>query len=232
MKQHPVVSHDEWTRARVAFLKKEKEFSRARDELARARRELPWEKVEKAYAFDTPAGRKSLADLFNGRAQLVVYHFMFAPDWKEGCAHCSFWADHFPRPDHLAQKDTVFVAISRAPLDRIEQMKQRMGWTFTWVSSGESDFNYDFQASFRPDQRKNGAIYNYVPGEKGSDREGVSVFYKGSDGAIYHTYSSYARGIDLLNTTYNVLDLTPLGRNEDPEATQEWVKHRDKYPHA
>jgi predicted dithiol-disulfide oxidoreductase (DUF899 family) len=227
-----VVSHEEWLSARTAFLTKEKEFSRARDEVNRARRELPWEAVAKLYTFETPTGRETLADLFDARRQLIVYHFMFAPEWSEGCKHCSFWADSFDSLGaHLNRRDTTFVAISRAPLAKLAAFRERMGWSFKWVSSHGSDFNYDYYASFTPDEMKTGTgFYNYHRSERGSDREGVSVFYKDDDGAIFHTYSTYARGIDLLNTTYNFLDLTPKGRDEAHLASpQAWVRYRDKY---
>ena len=230
--QHPVVSHEQWLDARTAFLAEEKAFSRARDDLNRHRRALPWERVDKSYTFDGPNGREALADLFGGRRQLIVYHFMFAPEWKEGCKHCSFWADSFDALDiHLNQRDTTFVAISRAPLATLQAFKQRMGWRFKWVSSATSDFNIDYFVSFRPEEMASGSgFYNYETGERGSDREGASVFYRGDDGTVYHTYSTYARGIDLLNTTYNFLDLTPKGRDEDHlSAPQAWVRYHDRY---
>jgi predicted dithiol-disulfide oxidoreductase (DUF899 family) len=228
---HPVVSHDEWLSARTAFLDREKEFTRLRDAVNRERRELPWERVDQAYAFDTPAGRATLSDLFEGRHQLIVYHFMFAPEWTEGCKHCSFWADNFNGIGvHLEARDTTFVAISRAPLDRLDAFKRRMGWGFTWVSSAPSAFNYDYFVSFRPDeQASRTGFYNYRRGESGPDREGVSVFYKDDAGDVFHTYSTYARGIDLLNTAYNYLDLTPKGRDEDPGPPQAWVRFHDQY---
>jgi predicted dithiol-disulfide oxidoreductase (DUF899 family) len=232
VKNHSVVSHDQWLDARVTLLEREKEFSRQRDEIARLRRELPWERIEKRYDFDGPNGRETLSDLFAGCRQLVVYHFMFAPGAKEGCAHCSFWAESFDSlAAHLGHRDTTFVAISRAPLASLEAFKQRMGWRFKWVSSDESDFNYDLGVSFRPEARKNGtAVYNYRAGETGADREGASVLYKDEDGTIYHTYSTYARGIDLLNTTYNFLDLTPKGRDESHLSdSQAWVRYKDRY---
>jgi predicted dithiol-disulfide oxidoreductase (DUF899 family) len=232
---HSVVSHDKWLSARTALLEREKAFSHARDEVNRLRRELPWEKVEKQYEFDGPNGRETLADLFKDCRQLVVYHFMFAPGANEGCAHCSFWAESFDAlAAHLEHRDTTFVAISRAPLAALEAFKRRMGWKFKWVSSDDGDFNYDLGVSFRPEDRKKGtAVYNYRPGESGADREGASVFYKGEDGTIYHTYSTYARGIDLLNVTYNFLDLTPKGRDEAHLSdSQAWVRYKDKYPPA
>jgi predicted dithiol-disulfide oxidoreductase (DUF899 family) len=229
---HRVVAHQQWLAARTALLQEEKEFTRARDALSRRRRELPWERVDKSYVFDGPGGPVTLADLFAGRSQLVVYHFMFAPDWDEGCKHCSFWADNFnPLGIHLKHRDTSLVAVSRAPLAKIEQFERRMGWTFPWFSSSRTDFNYDFQASFTPQDLKGGlARYNYGTTDAGTtDREGVSVFSKDDSGAVFHTYSTYARGIDMLNTAYHFLDLVPKGRDEDPKATQSWVRHHDRY---
>jgi len=232
-KNAKVVSHEEWLKARANFLRKEKEFSELRDELARQRRELPWENVDKAYVFEGPDGKESLVQLFGPRSQLAVYHFMFAPEWEDGCPHCSFWADHYSgMVPHLAQRDVSFVVISRAPLTKIERFKKRMGWTFKWVSSGGTDFNYDYQASFKPEDIARGSIYyNYQNiNMKISDREGLSTFYKDPDGAVFHTYSTYARGIDLLNSTYNVLDLCPKGRDEkNVEFPQDWVRYHDRY---
>jgi len=231
IQQHPVVSRDEWLAARLQLLEQEKAFNQSRDALTQARRGLPWVRLEKQYTFDTPNGRRSLADLFEGKRQLVVYHFMFAPEATDGCPHCSFWAEHFDGLTHLRARDTTFAVISRAPVEKLEAFKKRMGWTFTWVSSDDGDFNYDFNVSFRPEERAAASgFYNYRQGERGADREGASVFYRGEDGSIYHTYSTYARGIDLLNTTYNVLDLTPKGRDEAHlSAPQAWVRHKDKY---
>ncbi len=231
--KHRVVSHKAWIEARRKFLAKEKKFTRLRDELARQRRALPWERVDKEYVFDGPKGRETLPELFDGRSQLVVYHFMFAPEWSEGCKHCSFWADNFNGLGiHLNHRDVSFVAISRAPLEKLEAFKKRMGWSFKWVSSGQNDFNYDYQASFTPQEVESGAaFYNYSKLDVGvSDREGVSVFYRDPSGAVFHTYSSYARGIDMLNTAYHYLDLAPKGRDEDGlEFTQSWVRYHDKY---
>ena len=230
---HPVVSHAEWLAARRELLAKEKDFTRRRDELSRYRRELPWEKIDKRYVFDGPKGKETLGDLFEGRSQLVVYHFMFSPEWNEGCPSCSFWADNFNDIIvHLNHRDVTFVAISRAPLAKIEPFKQRMGWGFKWVSSDQNDFNYDLQVSFSPDQIRRGeVVYNYEPADMDMrDREGVSVFYRDGQGAVFHTYSAYARGIDLLNTAYNYLDLVPKGRDEDAlEFTQAWVRYHDRY---
>ncbi len=232
VKDHKVVSQREWLAARKRLLAKEKKFSKLRDELTRQRRALPWEKIEKEYVFDGPNGRETLAELFCGKSQLLVYHFMFGPDWGEGCAHCSFWADHFDSVNaHIGQRDTTFVVISRAPLKEIKPFKKRMGWRFKWVSSFNTDFNFDFNVSFTPEQRKSGkAIYNYAPLDMDIDeREGASAFYKDSKGDIYHTYSTYERGIDLMNTTYNFLDMTAKGRDENPERTQDWVRYHDRY---
>ena len=233
LKGHTVVSHEEWLSTRTAFLAREKEFTRLRDELSKQRRELPWEKVDKQYVFDGPNGKETLAELFENRSQLVVYHFMFPPEDDEGCPHCSFWADNFNGIGvHLNHRDVTFVAISRAPLAKIELFKQRMGWSFKWVSSFQSEFNYDYQASFPPEAVQRGAVfYNYTQMDTGmQDREGASVFYKDENGAVFHTYSCYARGIDMLNGTYHFLDLVPKGRDEQvPDDPQAWVRHHDKY---
>ena len=231
-KKHRVASHDQWLTARKRLLTKEKKFTRLRDALTEERRALPWVPVEKPYAFDGPTGKETLADLFQGRSQLVVYHFMFPAEWEEGCKSCSFWADNFnPLGVHLNHRDTTFVAMSRAPLAKIERFKQRMGWGFKWVSSGQSDFNYDYQVSFTPRDLKSGkALYNYGTSDPGiSDREGVSVFYRDPSGAVFHTYSAYARGIDMLNTAYNYLDLVPKGRDEKPGPPMAWLEYHDRY---
>jgi predicted dithiol-disulfide oxidoreductase (DUF899 family) len=234
-KEHKVVSETAWMAARKALLVKEKKFSRLRDQLNQQRRNLPWVKVDKEYVFDGPDGKQTLAELFDGKSQLIVYHFMFGPGEKEGCAHCSFWADHYDGTRvHLAQRDTSLVVISRAPLKEIEPFKKRMGWQFKWVSSFKNDFNFDYHVSFTPEEIQTGTLfYNYAKIKMDMDeREGVSAFYKEKSGDIFHTYSSYARGIDLLNTTYNFLDLTAKGRDEKPGHAQDWVKHRDKYKDA
>jgi predicted dithiol-disulfide oxidoreductase (DUF899 family) len=229
--EHSAVSHDQWMSARKKLLAKEKKFSRERDAVTKLRRELPWEKMEKQYIFDSPDGKESLADLFGKRNQLLVYHFMFAPQWKEGCAHCSFWADHYDAMGvFLAARDTAFAVISRAPMSKIRPFMKRMGWKFKWVSSGQNDFNYDLMVSFPPEQYEAGHIfYNYDDQKKEvtSDREGASAFYK-HKGTVYHTYTTYARGIDLLNSTYNWLDLTAKGRDEG-DMGQSWVKFHDRY---
>ena len=225
-----IASQEEWLEARKAHLSKEKEFTRARDELARQRRELPWVKVEKPYTFDAAEGRVSLGDLFGGKGQLLIYHFMMGPDWEEGCPSCSFWADNYNGVDvHLAHRDTALVAVSRAPLARIDAYKERMGWTFRWVSSAGSDFNFDYDASFNPDEE--GLRYNFGTIKPfGEETPGISAFRRGDGGAIYHTYSTYARGLDMLNGAYHLLDLTSKGRDEQelpwPMA---WVKRHDRY---
>ncbi|HWM48006.1 MAG TPA: thioredoxin family protein [Xanthobacteraceae bacterium] len=232
MTQHTVVSHDAWLAARKALLAREKAFTRARDELSRARRDLPWERVEKDYRFAGPGGEVGLADLFAGRSQLVVYHLMFDPAWDAACKSCSFWADNFERNVvHLAHRDVTMIAISRAPLAKIEAFRRRMGWTFDWYSSNGSDFNYDYGVSFRPDEVGNGkAAYNFgtIP-PPGSEMPGISVFYKDDAGAIFRTYSCYSRGIEMMNAAYQYLDLVPKGRDEDPARPMSWLRLRDTY---
>jgi predicted dithiol-disulfide oxidoreductase (DUF899 family) len=231
-KEHKVVSAKEWLTARKALLAKEKKFSQLRDQLNQQRRDLPWVKVAKEYVFDGPDGRETLAQLFGDKSQLIVYHFMFGPGWKEGCPHCSFWSDHYDSVNlHLGQRDTALVVISRAPLKEIKPFKKRMGWRFKWLSSNQTDFNFDFNVSFTPEQIKSGALpYNYTEFKMKIDElQGVSAFYKDKQGDVYHTYSSYARGIDLLNTTYNFLDLTARGRDEHPNSPQDWVRYHDEY---
>ena len=228
---HPVVSREAWLAARRALLAREKAFTRARDELTHERQALPWVKVERAYEFDGPSGRETLADLFAGRSQLLIYHFMYAPEWDAGCRHCSFWADNFnPIIVHLNQRDVTMLAVSRAPLATLETYKRRMGWTFKWVSSGESPFTYDFDVSFTDEQRKaKHTGYNFSDADPGSsDREAVSAFYRDASGTIFHTYSAHARGIDLLNTAYNYLDIVPKGRDEQDRGPF-WVRRHDEY---
>ncbi len=231
-----VVSQAEWLAARKELLSKEKEFTRLRDQLSRQRRELPWEKVEKAYVFDGPKGKETLADLFGGKSQLIVYHFMFGPGWEEGCPSCSFISDHIDGSVvHLAARDVRLVVVSRAPLAQIEAFKKRMGWRFKWVSSYGSDFNYDYQVSMTKEEMEKGRVYyNYAMQQFPSEeRPGASAFYKDGAGNIFHTYSTYARGLDILIGAYNWLDLAPKGRDEDGLAyTMAWVRHRDKYSNA
>lgn len=237
MKSHPIdhptiVSAEKWLAARREFLREEKEFSRQRDRLAARRRELPWTKVEKPYEFDSTGGRVSLADLFEGRSQLIVYHFMLAPGWEEGCRGCSFVSDHFDGSlAHLEARDVSFTAVSRAPLDEILRFKARMGWNFNWVSSHGNSFNFDFRVSFTPDEVAAGkADYNFEVREIGDEEmPGLTVFARAADGTVYRTYSTYSRGLDLLIGAYNLLDLVPKGRDEDPEAPMSWVRLHDRY---
>jgi predicted dithiol-disulfide oxidoreductase (DUF899 family) len=233
MEGHNIVSRDAWTAAREKLLAKEKEFTRLRDQLSRQRRELPWERVEKDYVFDGPDGSRSLPELFDGREQLVVFHFMFDPGWDEGCKSCSFWADNFDGVVvHLNHRDVSFVAISRAPLSKLEAYKQRMGWHFPWLSSAGNDFNFDYRVSFRPEELAKGDVtYNYRPQKTSmSELPGLSVFCRGTGGAIFHTYSCYARGLDMLNGAYHVLDLVPKGRDEDTlPYPMEWLRRHDQY---
>jgi predicted dithiol-disulfide oxidoreductase (DUF899 family) len=224
-------SKDEWLAARKKLLAREKELTRMRDALSAERRALPWLRVEKRYLFDTPRGRQTLADLFDGRSQLAMYHFMFAPEWEEGCKSCSFWAESFDRiPIHLAHRDVTFLAVSRAPLEKLQAYARRLGWSFPWVSSAPSDFNYDFNVSFHPEELESGkAVYNYRPIQyRRSDLPGVSVFAKDENGDVFHTYSAFARGIDALNVAYQYLDLVPRGRDEGNEPMS-WLRRRDEY---
>jgi predicted dithiol-disulfide oxidoreductase (DUF899 family) len=229
--QHAVVSHDEWTDARKALLAKEKEFTRLRDQLSRERRDLPWELVDKVYVFDGPNGKETLSELFDGRSQLIVYHFMFDPEWDEGCKHCSFWADSFDANIvHLNACDVTMVAVSRARAPKLTSYEKRMGWSFHWVSSFDTDFNFDYGVTFTPEEQMTEGTYNYAPHPLiGPEREGVSVFTKDEAGRIFHTYSAYARGIDMVNATYHYLDLVPGGRGEEGQPPQHWVRRRDEY---
>jgi predicted dithiol-disulfide oxidoreductase (DUF899 family) len=230
---HKVVPSDEWIEARKQLLIKEKEFTRLRDELSALRRELPWEAVSKQYLFDGPDGRESLPDLFAGNSQLVVYHFMFDPNWDAGCPHCSFWADNFDRIGvHLRHRDISFLAISRAPYSKLAAYHKRMGWSFKWISSFGSSFNYDYFVSFTVNQVKDGGgFFNYeqrkVPGE---DVVGISAFKKDDASDVFHTYSAYSRGVDMMNGAYHYIDLTPSGRDEAGHPNpQFWVRRRDEY---
>ena len=232
MTDHRIVSHDEWLAARRNFLSKEKEFNRLRDELSRERRELPWERVDKEYVFESTNGRETLADLFGEHSQLIVYHFMYGPDWEIGCRSCSFWADNFNNiVPHLAARDASLVAVSLAPLEKLQAQARRFGWTFKWVSSHGSDFNFDYHVSFSPEALERGdTVYNYTPQKLGSmEMPGISAFFR--DGQqIYHSYSTYARGLDMLNAAYHYLDIAPKGRDEEGLAyPMAWVKHRIAY---
>lgn len=235
--EHPrVVPQAEWVAARKELLKKEKEFSRLRDELSRKRRELPWEKVEKQYVFGGPKGKETLADLFGGKSQLLVYHFMLGPGWKEGCPSCSFISDHIDGSiPHLAARDVSLAVVSRATLPEIAAFQKRMGWRFKWVSSNATDFNFDYQVSMAKSEDAKGKVYyNYALTEFPSEeRPGASAFYKNAAGEIFHTYSTYARGLDILIGAYNWLDIAPKGRNEEGLAHgMAWVRHHDKYDAA
>lgn len=228
---HKIVSAEAWLSARKGLLAKEKELTRLRDDLSRQRRELPWVKVEKQYVFDGPNGKETLSDLFAGRSQLIVDHFMFGADWQEGCPSCSFWADTYDGiVVHLEHRDTSFVVVSTAPLNKLEAYRKRMGWSFKWVSSLNNDFNRDYHVSFTPEEQKT-AVYNYRAGGFGSsEAPGISVFAKDTAGDIFHTYSCYARGLDPLNGAYQLIDLLPKGRDEEglphPMA---WVRRHDRY---
>jgi predicted dithiol-disulfide oxidoreductase (DUF899 family) len=233
IQDHEVVSPKEWTASRKELLQKEKEFTRLRDELSRKRRELPWEKVEKNYVFDGPSGKVTLADLFGGKSQLLVYHFMFGPGWEAGCPSCSYLADHFGGSlVHLANRDVTLAVISHAPMAEIAAFKKRMGWQFRWVSSFANDFNHDYHVSFTKQEMAKGKVeYNYEMTEFPSEEApGLSVFYKNEKGEIFHTYSSYARGLDILVGAYNFLDFAPKGRDEEGLAfSMSWVRHHDRY---
>jgi predicted dithiol-disulfide oxidoreductase (DUF899 family) len=231
--EHPIVSQEEWLAARKELLKKEKEITRLGDELSAERRKLPWVNVKKNYVFEAPGGKVALPDLFAGRSQLVVQHFMFGPDWQEGCPSCSFMADHVDGMlPHLAARDLTMVAVSRAPLAKIEAFKKRMGWRFKWVSSYDGDFNADFHVSFSKEDLARGEVnYNYTEQEFPSEEApGLSVFYKDAAGSVFHTYSIYGRGVEVLMGAYRILDLVPKGRDEDHlEFSMEWVRHHDRY---
>jgi predicted dithiol-disulfide oxidoreductase (DUF899 family) len=229
-----IVSREEWIGARKQLMAIEKDLTKLQDEVSRKRREMPWVKIEKEYVFDTPDGKKTLADLFDGRSQLIIYHFMFGPGWKAGCVGCSFFGDHVDGANqHIAHNDVTFVAISRAPLSEIEAYKKRMGWRFNWLSSSSSDFNYDFHVSFRKEDIAKGKVYyNYEMTDASmEDLHGTSVFVKDDNGAIFHTYSAYARGDERGLGAYMFLDLTPKGRNENGPNYNltDWVRRHDEY---
>jgi predicted dithiol-disulfide oxidoreductase (DUF899 family) len=230
---HPVAPADRWLAERKALLAREKELVRLRDELARQRRDLPWERLPKDYVFDAPEGRRSLADLFEGRRQLLVQHFMFGPGWEQGCPSCSYMADHTDGMTvHLAARDVSFVAVSRAPLADIERFRHRMGWRFRWVSSAANDFNRDFHVSFEPQERIDGAVYyNYgMTAFPNTEAPGISVFCQDDAGEIFHTYSTFGRGVEAMMGTYSLLDLVPKGRDEnDGPYKMDWVRHHDRY---
>lgn len=231
--EHQIVSRDEWLAARKALLVEEKELTRARDRLSAKRRELPWVRIDKEYVFDTVEGRRTLVDLFEGRSQLIVQHFMFGPDWEQGCVGCSFGADHADAAyQHLRHHDVTYVAIARAPIEKLEIYRKRMGWRFNFASSYGSDFNYDFSVSFRREDIEKGKVwYNYRMIDPGSDElPGDSVFYKDEAGQVYHTYSQYGRGGEEALSAYMLLDVTPKGRNEN--GPMGWMKRHDEYEAA
>ena len=233
IENHKIVSESEWIEYRKAMLKDEKEFTILRDKLSQQRRDLPWVVINKEYIFEGPDGKQTLSELFDGRSQLVVYHFMFDPGWEAGCPSCSFWADNFNGIlVHLNQRDVTMIAVSRAPYSKIAAYRKRMGWDFKWMSSYNTDFNFDYDVSFTSEEfAKKKAFYNFITQDPHSpEREGVTVFYKDPAGRIFHTYSAYARGIDMLNTAYHYLDLVPKGRNEDGnDFPQFWVRRHDEY---
>jgi predicted dithiol-disulfide oxidoreductase (DUF899 family) len=233
MTTHPVISREEWIEARRQHLAREKELTRLRDQVSRERRALPWVRVSEPYVFDGPDGKESLADLFEGRSQLIVQHFMFDPSWDEGCKSCSFWVDNFDGIGvHLNHRDVSFVLVSRAPIATLQAYRRRMGWRAKWVSSLHTTFNRDYHVSFTPEELETRqAYYNYATGSfPAPEALGVSVFYKGADGATYHTYSCYSRGLDTLNGAYQLLDLLPKGRDESGlSSTMEWLRHHDRY---
>jgi predicted dithiol-disulfide oxidoreductase (DUF899 family) len=227
-----IVSREQWLIARKDLLTREKELTQLRDEVSRHRRELPWVKIDKEYIFDGPDGKQTLADLFDGRSQLIVYHFMLGPGWDQGCKSCSYLADHFDGANwHLPHRDVTFVVISRATLSEIQSYQKQMGWRFKWLSSHGTDFNFDYHISFTKQEEAKGQVYyNYETQEFISDElPGLSVFYKDENGDVFHTYSTYARGLDILVGTYNFLDLVPKGRDENPDSTMDWVRRHDEY---
>lgn len=233
MENHKVVSKEEWVTARKEHLKKEKEFTRQRDELRKESRALPWLKIEKNYKFEYVNGKVTLSDLFDGKSQLIIYHFMLGPEWEEGCSGCSFLADSYNGAEiHLKHRDVSFVTVSRAPLKKINEYKKRMGWNITWLSSFGSEFNFDFNVSFTEEEKKEGKVYyNYDMNDYFSDEgPGISVFYKNNNGEIFHTYSTYQRGLDQFIVPYHLLDIVPKGRDEEGlNFGMEWLRHHDKY---
>jgi len=233
MTQHRVASRNEWIKARRDLLAEEKRFTRERDALSKKRRELPWVRVDREYTFDGPNGEESLSDLFGKHSQLLVYHFMYGPDWEEGCPSCSFWADNFNGIDiHLAHRDIAFLAISRAPFATLDAYRRRMDWTFKWVSSLGSDFNFDYHVSFTPEELEKGEMFHNFGTMRfpSSEAPGASAFFRDNDGTIYHTYSCHMRGVDMLNGAYHWMDIAPKGRDEDGlDYTMAWLERRDQY---
>lgn len=229
---HPVVSKDQWLAERRKLLARERELTHLRDQIARERRALPWAVVDKDYVFDTADGKRALADLFDGRRQLLVQHFMLGPGWEQGCPTCSYMADHVDGMNiHLAHRDITYVAVSRAPLAEIAGFQRRMGWKFKWVSSFGTDFNFDFHVSFTPEEKKKNEVdYNYAKQRFESEElPGISVFVKDDAGRVFHTYSAYRRGVEAMMGTYSLVDLTPKGRDEEDGGPMHWVRHHDRY---
>jgi predicted dithiol-disulfide oxidoreductase (DUF899 family) len=233
METHKIVSRDEWLEARMQHLKQEKELTRLRDELSAQRRDLPWVRVDKEYVFEGSDGKTGLAELFGDKSQMIVQHFMFGPDWDAGCKSCSFWADNFDGIIvHLQQRDIAFVVVSQAPFGRIEEYRKRMGWGFNWVSSFGTDLNHDYNVSFTPEETAAGEVYYNYKARKTSMTElpGISVFFKYAQGGVFHTYSCYERGLDMMNSAYHYIDLVPHGRDEDGLSfPQAWVRRHDEY---
>jgi predicted dithiol-disulfide oxidoreductase (DUF899 family) len=233
METPKIVSRDEWVEARMQHLKQEKELTRLRDKLSAQRRDLPWVRVDTDYVFDGPDGKIGLPQLFGDKSQLIVQHFMFGPDWDAGCKSCSFWADNFNGiVVHLQQRDIAFVVISQAPFSRIEEYRRRMRWGFNWVSSFGTDFNHDYNVSFTPEETAAGDVYyNYKPRKTSmTELPGISVFFKDAQGDVFHTYSCYERGLDMMNAAYHYIDLVPNGRNEAGLSfPQAWVHRHDEY---
>jgi len=233
MTTHRIVSREDWVTARTRHLEKEKELTRLRDQLSQERRDLPWVKVDKTYVFEGPQGKETLADLFGGRSQLIVEHFMFDPSWDEGCKSCSFWVDNLDGIDvHLNHRDVSFVLVSSAPIATLMSYRQRMGWSVKWLSSLHTDFNRDYHVTFTPEDLATGQVYyNYARRSFPSpEAPGLSVFFKDTDGAVYHTYSCYSRGLDMLNGAYHLLDLVPKGRDEAGLSySMEWLRRHDEY---
>ncbi|MGQ3055218.1 MAG: DUF899 domain-containing protein [Roseateles sp.] len=232
---HPVVTRDRWINARKALLAQEKELTRLRDQVASERRALPWATLEQDYLFDTPAGARRLSELFQGRRQLLVQHFMLGPGWEQGCKSCSFMADHLDgMAPHLAQRDITLLVVSRAPLAEIEAFKRRMGWRFDWASSNGNDFNRDFHVSFAPEDRVDGEVYynfHMTPFPK-EEAPGISVFCKDEAGQVFHSYSTFGRGVEVMMGAYSLIDLTPKGRDELTGQGMAWVRHHDRYESA
>ncbi len=233
MNEHKIVSRDEWLEARKTHLAREKEFTRQRDALSKERRALPWVRIEEDYRFDTSRGEQSLGDLFDGRSQLIVQHFMFGPDWEEGCPSCSFWADGYNAfVGHLAQRDVTMIAVSNAPQEKLDAYKKRLGWSFTWATAIDGAFSRDFGVTYSADELAAGEVHHNYENQKFpiDEAPGASVFYKDGEGRIFHTYSCYARGLDMLNAAYSYLDLTPKGRDEDDlPFPMSWVRRKDSY---